>query len=43
MKKTQSIIEDLWIAVTFAEAGAYEVLQTKQDQPLSREIERVSA
>ncbi len=35
MKTIQSIIEDLWIAVTFAEAGAYEVLEVKRDQPVS--------
>ncbi len=43
MKKIHAILEDLWVAVTFAEAGAYDVLQTKRNQPLSREIVRVSA
>ncbi len=40
MKKIHAMIEDLWIAVAFAEAGAYEVLQTMRDRPLSREIVR---
>ncbi len=43
MKKIHAMLEDLWIAVAFAEAGAYDVLQTKKDQSLSREIVRVSA
>ncbi len=42
MKKIRAMLEDLWIAVAFAEAGAYEVLQTRRDQPPSREIVRVS-
>jgi hypothetical protein len=43
MKKIHAMLEDLWVAVAFAEAGAYEVLQTKKDQPLSHVIVRVSA
>ncbi len=43
MNKIHSLLEDLWIAVAFAEAGAYEVLQFKKDQRPSREIVRVSA
>ena len=43
MKKIQSIIEDLWIAVTFAEAGAYEILEVKRDQLVSNAIVRPRA
>ncbi len=43
MKKTQSIIEDRWIAVTFAEAGAYEILDAKRDQPVSSAVARARA
>ncbi len=43
MKKIHAMLEDLWIAVAFAEAGAYEVLQTNKDQPLNREVVRISA
>ncbi len=43
MKKIQSIIEDLWIAVTFAEAGAYEILDAKRDQPVSSAVARARA
>ncbi len=42
MKKIYVMLEDLWIAVAFAEAGAYDILQTKKDEPLCREIIRVS-
>ncbi len=43
MKKIQSIIEDLWIAVTFAEAGAYEILEAKRDQPMNSAAVRARA
>jgi hypothetical protein len=37
MKKIFLIMEDLWVAVAFAEAGAYESLRVKIEQPRSRE------
>ncbi len=43
MKKICTALEDLLIAVTFAEAGAYETLQNKNVRPVSHEIVRVQA
>ena len=37
MKKIFAMLEELWVAVAFAEAGAYESLRTKIEQPRSRE------
>ncbi len=38
MKKMQTIIEDLLIAVTFAEAGVYDTLENKKGRSVSHEI-----
>jgi hypothetical protein len=37
MKKFLLMTENLWIAATFAEAGAYESLGIKMEQPRFRE------
>jgi hypothetical protein len=37
MKKFLVLMEDLWVAAAFAEAGAYESLGIKKEQPRSRE------
>ncbi len=37
MEKFPLMMEDLWIAAAFAEAGAYESLGIKMEQPRSRE------
>jgi hypothetical protein len=37
MKRLFLLFEDLWVAVAFAEAGAYETLRIEKPRPLYRE------
>ncbi len=41
MEKILTALEDLWISVTFAEAGAYEFLRDDTARPVMRETVRV--
>ena len=40
MKKVLALIEDLWVVVAFAEAGAYESLHIQKDRHLCHSIVR---
>ncbi len=40
MKKVLALIEDLWVVVAFAEAGAYESLHIQKDRLICRSIVR---
>jgi hypothetical protein len=43
MNKFIMMIEDLWVAVAFAEAGEYFSLEKYGERPLSREADRLHA
>ncbi len=40
MKKVLSLIEDLWVVVAFAEAGAYESLRSQKDRRICHTVVR---
>jgi hypothetical protein len=43
MNKIIIMIEDLWVQVAFAEAGAYQSLEKNGDQPWSMKATRIYA
>jgi len=43
MKKFFIMLEDLWVAVAFAESGEYEILREEMHQPQYREGVRARA
>jgi hypothetical protein len=43
MKKLLTMLEDIWVAVAFAEAGEYEFLLTDKVQPQYRTTARMRA
>jgi hypothetical protein len=43
MKKFFQMVEDLWVAVAFAEAGEYESLRIQKEQLRQKEVLRVHA